>query len=275
MIATEVIRRLLRRYPVRWVAEPLIRLVENLLIVRVAHYRVDCDTSGSIKFIQRGKSYEIRRAGKDFSAMAISRHERPTIGAILDSVSAGMTVWDIGANIGFYSCLLSRVVGPKGEVFAFEPIPRVFRRLEHQLTAARVTNVRAFPFALSNIDGDAQMLSNSNYTPISRIVSGEIEKGIGDEVVNVSTLRGDSLILKGLAHAPTFIKLDVEGHEFSVLSGMLKLLSAPTLRAILCELHFSLLEQTGVTSQEIRHLLVKCGLVHQQWISRSHLLARR
>jgi FkbM family methyltransferase len=207
--------------------------------------------------------------------MAISQHEKPTISAVLDCVGEGMTVWDVGANVGFYSCLMSRIVGPRGEVFAFEPIPHAFMQLEHQLIAAEATNVRAIRIALSNVDGAVQMLSNLNYTPISRVVSGNFEKKAGENVIDVSTLRGDSLVIKGLAHSPGFIKLDVEGHEFCVLSGMQNLLSAPTLRAILCEVHFSLLEQTGVTSHEIRRLLVNCGLVHQQWISRSHLLARK
>jgi hypothetical protein len=110
---------------------------------------------------------------------------------------------------------------------------------------------------------------------VSRIVSGKFEKGTDEQAVDVATLRGDSVVLQGLAHAPAFIKLDVEGHEFCVLSGMQNLLSAPTLHAILCEVHFSLLEQAGVTSHEIRRILVECGLVHQQWISRSHLLARK
>jgi FkbM family methyltransferase len=148
-------------------------------------------------------------------------------------------------------------------------------QLEHQLIVTETTNVRAMRIALSNTDGAAQMLSNLDYTPISRIVSGKFEKGTDEQALDVFTLRGDSLVLQGLAHAPAFIKLDVEGHEFFVLSGMQNLLSTPTLRAILCEVHFSLLEQAGVTSNEIRRILAECGFVHQQWISRSHLLARK
>jgi hypothetical protein len=88
---------------------------------------------------------------------------------------------------------------------------------------------------------------------------------------------GDGELIIRLVRQPAFIKLDVEGHELSVIKGMRKLLSSPEMYAILCEVHFSLLEENGIknAAHEIQRCLKDCGLVHQKWISRSHLLARR
>jgi FkbM family methyltransferase len=274
---TELIRKLIRRLQIHWMLEPFIRQIEDIQIARLGDYRVQRTSHGSIKYTYRRKSVEIRRASEDFCRLAMSRWGRPTLSAVLHCVSDGMIVWDVGANNGFYSCLLSEVTGQTGAVFAFEPNPGLFQEFECHLVACGATNVRLLPVALSNVDGTAQMLVNQRRTSVSRIVDGKVV-GSGDErIVRVSTLCGDSVLKQGVAGQPAFIKLDVEGHELNALQGMQKVLSSSELRAVLCEIHFALLEENGAknASYQIRRLLRHCGLMHQQWVSRSHLLARR
>jgi FkbM family methyltransferase len=270
-----VIRRFIRHFRLQGVFEPIVGAIDNLLSSRLGSYQARRVAPGSLEIVYGAKSYKITGLGDTFCDMGMSRHERPTITAVLACVSEGMIAWDVGANIGFYSCLLSRITGANGEVFAFEPNPDAFAELVSQLRAFDIENVRPLRTALGDSDGNAEMLVTPGYTPASRIV---VKAAKPDEkVLTIFVRRGDSLIKQGVIRQPSFIKLDVEGHELAALRGMQELLSAPDLRAILCEIHFSILDQSGVKnpSYQIRRLLKDAGLVRQQWVSRSHLLARR
>lgn len=71
----------------------------------------------------------------------------------VNSLRRGMSVLDIGANIGYYALLASRAVGTEGRVYAFEPDPRSYRCLVANLAANRAQNVRAFEAAVSESTG--------------------------------------------------------------------------------------------------------------------------
>ena len=69
----------------------------------------------------------------------------------------GMTVMDVGANLGLYSLLISRAIGPSGKVYAFEPVPEIFARLKEHIALNNATNVIPVPVALSDEKGTAKM----------------------------------------------------------------------------------------------------------------------
>jgi len=70
--------------------------------------------------------------------LGMFEHDEPEFRMLADWVTEGDSVIDVGANIGIFTAALSQLVGPKGHVFAFEPIPDTF----HLLTA----NSRLFAF---------------------------------------------------------------------------------------------------------------------------------
>jgi hypothetical protein len=67
--------------------------------------------------------------------------EREKLRSFVTRLRSGMTVWDIGANVGLYTLLSARVAGPTGRVYAFEPIPRNLRFLRRQIALNGLTNV--------------------------------------------------------------------------------------------------------------------------------------
>ena len=207
-----------------------------------------------------------------FCGMAVSQHERPTTAVFLRYIPQHATVWDVGANVGFYSCLLGWLVGECGTVVAFEPGPQNFAALQDNAQRSGLANVRAEACALSDSDGYATMTDEGGTSSVCRIVTPN-EPG-QQHTTDVTTCRGDTLVTEGLP-IPHFIKIDVEGHERAVVFGMTATLARSECRGVLCEVHFALLSQSGRegAAGDIVCLLRDLGFSRVRWVSRSHLLA--
>jgi FkbM family methyltransferase len=132
-------------------------------------------------------------------------------------VQRGDIVFDIGANTGIHSLLFSKLVGPKGHVVAFEPLPENVAILKHVLGLNRVVNVRVERLAIAATTGEMRFKRGKDAKQGSLIGTG-LETGEELEVY-VQTL--DNLIDTG-APAPNFVKVDVEGAESAVLAGFTK-----------------------------------------------------
>ena len=139
-------------------------------------------------------------------------------------VRAGDSVVDLGANFGFYTTFLSGLVGPRGRVHSFEPIPRTFEILAYSVKKLALMNVTLFNCAISDRDRAATMevpkfgeSGNDNYYQARLLHGGSNHDSTGQHV-EVRAARLDSL-LDATSQAVTFIKIDVEGHEFQAVAG--------------------------------------------------------
>jgi precorrin-6B methylase 2 len=74
-----------------------------------------------------------------------------------EHVRHGGVVWDIGANIGFYSLIASRLVGEDGKVFAFEPLPANLDAIARNIALNGVENIEVVGLALSDRVGTAEL----------------------------------------------------------------------------------------------------------------------
>lgn len=88
------------------------------------------------------------------------RFEECEIDIIQKTVQKGWTVVDAGANIGYHTLVLSRAVGDKGKVYAFEPAPDNFALLVENLKLNNCQNVVAVNAALMDRDGMVNMTMN-------------------------------------------------------------------------------------------------------------------
>jgi FkbM family methyltransferase len=207
--------------------------------------------------------------------MVVSRHELPTLVACVNvfaPVVKNGVVWDVGGNAGFYSALLSQVAGPDGRVYAFEPVPATFDGMCANLRTAGVPNVTPINLALSDHDGSTTI----SFDPASDTTSS-LERTAGMPCVEVRVAAGDSLVNSGECQPPTMLKMDIEGHELKALAGMKKLLARPECRALLCEVHFSILADGGEhqAGDKVRCMLAESGFDRITFISRSHLIATK
>jgi FkbM family methyltransferase len=129
---------------------------------------------------------------------------------IIEFVRPGMICWDVGANVGFYTLLFAELVGEGGQVFAFEPAPRNVELLRRHVEMNRYQNVRIFPCALGDFEGEAAFDPGLDTSMGHMAARGPLK---------VSCSRADTLLAAGTVAAPDVIKIDVEGAEADVLRG--------------------------------------------------------
>lgn len=181
----------------------------------------------------------------------------------------GDRVWDVGANVGYYTRLFAGRVGEQGHVFAFEPSPMNFQRLA--TACAGLRNATLLPCGLGREDGKLCFQQGADdLGATSRIVDSAADG------VNVEIRSGASLLAGGAAALPNAIKIDVEGFELEVLEGLADALRQPPLRMIGVEVHFGILQQRGMAlvPQQIESLLQRNGFT-VSWPDSSHILAVR
>jgi FkbM family methyltransferase len=136
-------------------------------------------------------------------------HEENVHTAFERMVRWGDTAIDVGANIGYYTRLFSRLVGDDGRVWAFEPLPAAQRLL--RMNVENLTNVTVVEEALSASNGTA-MLSIQAAGDTSTLLP---RRGIASLEVRTRTL--DSM--NSCFERVDWLKVDVEGEEFAVLQG--------------------------------------------------------
>ncbi len=145
----------------------------------------------------------------------IGNYEADHMSAIQKAVRPGAVVYDLGANAGFYTLALSRLVGESGHVFSFEPEARNAYFLRRHIELNRLKNVTVVQTAVSDSTG---MIG------FAGTVSSASGKIGGSNAYLVPTISLDEFIAAGNP-APSFVKMDVEGAEEKALGGASHLLS--------------------------------------------------
>jgi len=132
----------------------------------------------------------------------------------------GMNVVDVGANIGFFTMLSSRLIGEKGRVFAFEPNPINFDFFKQNMKDNSITNVELIEAAVSDTNGSLKLYLYPHCR--SGCASGRIFPGPRNiKGIDAKTLTIDSFF-SGKDMMIDFMKIDVEGAEEKVLLGMME-----------------------------------------------------
>lgn len=136
--------------------------------------------------------------------------------AFENAIPEGTVVFDIGANVGYYSLMAAAVSGPTGHVYAFEPLPRNVDYLrKHVALNKMVDRITVFDVAVSDKSGGAAFDLGASTSMGHLAESGEFK---------VKQVRLDDMVAAGEIKPPHYMKVDVEGAEFDVLNGARKLL---------------------------------------------------
>jgi len=149
----------------------------------------------------------------------LGTYERDKQQAIASFLRPGDCFLDVGANAGFYTLLGARLVGPAGQVVAFEPLPQNQHKLQRHLSLNQLSNVTVIQAAVCDQDGRAAFQIGAADECGGLATSGELE---------VETVSLDQLWKTERLRAPRLIKIDVEGAEERVLRGAEALIRATT-----------------------------------------------
>ena len=195
----------------------------------------------------------------------------PELNLLPHAVRAGETALDIGANFGVYCFHLSRAVGPKGKVFAFEPIPFTFSVLSGVRRLLNLRNVQLFPYGCGNSPGT--VVFSVPLQESGGISAGQAHIGTRNDdhagrekqvrwnstrEITATVIRLDDFLTGFQLGELTLIKCDTEGAEFMVFEGASALLDK-FLPTVILEINPWFLEGFGVSLSELLGLFQRRG----------------
>ena len=177
--------------------------------------RIYCDTSKAIgRAIYKNGVYELPTSEMMWRLLN-------------DSTKASFV--DVGANIGYYSLLARKRLGTEGVVMSFEPMIDMFEKL---IMNIKEENIQAYQYAVSSSNGYAALnILKGAETNDGLFTLQECNEAIG--CVMVPTISLDEFLYKDIH----LLKIDIEGHEYSALSGAKSLLAMGKVKNIIFEDH--------------------------------------
>jgi FkbM family methyltransferase len=176
-------------------------------------------------------------------------YEEETTRYFKENIKEGDVVFDVGANLGYYTLLFARLVGSTGVVYAFEPDPEIFEILKSNVEKNGYDNVILYNVAVSDVVGETEFHIAFRHNQSSLIKSD----------FTIDTIRVPTITLDSLKIYPDFVKIDVEGAEYKVLCGMDGLLN---LKDIVVVLEY-VPKVKGFNSEGISDLLKDFEFLHK------------
>ena len=201
--------------------------------------------------------FEVDLSDQEQRAVLFFPFELPALAPLLDAVlSPGDVFADVGANIGVYSCWAARRVGVNGEVHSFEPVEATHQVLRANVAAHGLTEqVSLVAAAVGDSNGEVTLYTVPGASGWASAGRGDLP-GVVAESVPVITL---DEYFEG-RRPPRLLKIDVEGFEPHVVSGMAKLLAGEQVPILALELSETLLQRSGSSGRELIESLRALGL---------------
>ena len=160
----------------------------------------------------RGKKWIVGSGEHGYWLGSYEIHKRR---AFEREIKPQMVVFDIGANVGFYSILAAHLVGEEGKVYAFEPLNRNIEFIRRHALLNEMENIEAFEAAVSDQSGEAFFDLGVS------IATGHLSE---TGSIKVPLVRLDDLISTGDILPADIMKVDVEGAEYAALQSAQKLI---------------------------------------------------
>jgi FkbM family methyltransferase len=163
-------------------------------------------------------------------------------------------VWDVGAYIGMYSLFSSKIAAM---VYSFEPEPNANMMLKKNQKLNNIKNIQLVPCALSDKTGNGSIYCSAYEG--KAIHSIRKEPRLSTKGTPIKLYKGDDLVSNKMILPPNIVKIDVEGAECLVLSGMIESISESRCRCILIEVHPKMLPNFNSTLDDLKTLILKAN----------------
>jgi FkbM family methyltransferase len=200
----------------------------------------------------------------------MGQFERDIINFLVYFLKPGMTVFDVGANIGIYSLLSAKYVGGHGSVHAFEPSPNTFAQLQVNVGLNAFTCIHLIQSAVREVSATSMLYLYEQNAMNSLSRQEWVGKPLGQ--VEVQTVSLDEYVsTQELAHVD-LLKVDVEGAELAVLQGARRLLSGSNPPVVVCEFADKTARAFGYQAASIQDYLERFGYQLFRWDSRTRSL---
>jgi FkbM family methyltransferase len=166
----------------------------------------------------RGNRFRMWLSPAAYSDFVFGTYESICAQKLAENVKQGAICVDVGANLGYFSILMSRLVGETGQVIAFEPMPDTFEILCKNVSLNQLTNTKTVRGAVSNESASVQLFTEPSValSKTASMIAYRLEGA--RQATQVPALRLDDYFA-GEKRLPDLIKMDVEGAEGAVLKG--------------------------------------------------------
>jgi len=193
-------------------------------------------------------------------------HEALATKVVRRVLSSGMTVIDIGANLGYYALLEASLVGEEGQVYALEPVPENFEMLSKNIEVNDYKNVKAYCKAISSKSDVAEMalthgsnwgsLFDTTAETASDYISQRMRK-LTRQTTKVNAVTLDEFLSAEGVNRVNFIRMDIEGYEVEAVKGMINTLrNTPPPIKLFFEIHNKFFDSPESTvGPMLEHLL--------------------
>jgi len=192
-------------------------------------------------------------------AMTDMEHEFYELSLFKEELNEGNFVLDIGANIGLYTLAASKIVNDSGFVFSFEPDPKSFANLKHNIERNMIQNVVLINKAVSSNTGSAHLFCSTSKTHrvFNYLTRNE---GSSEQTIDIKTISLDDFF-KTRSQKVDVIKIDVEGWEFEAFKGMTNLIKTNSTLKIFLEFNPYTLTRSATNIPEFINFLHSSGFI--------------
>lgn len=170
-------------------------------------------------------------------------------------VDSGDVILDVGANFGWYSTLFNRCASPGGAVVSYEPSPHSYKILVENIKLNEMeASIEARPVCVGNASGVITLEQGfASESGLAHVVTDKAESTIEVAVVALDEDLSDKI------GRIAYIKIDVEGYEYSALEGASQILDAADQPIIQIELNDEALERAGTSRAKTVNFLKSRG----------------
>lgn len=164
----------------------------------------------------------------------------------------GMTVLDIGANIGYYALMELQLIGKSGKLIAVEPSPSNVKLLKANLNLNGFSDVDIINGAVSDSSSEKEFYLSKQSNLNTFHNTGSAKGSLSGESITVKTYTVPQIIEN---NGLDLIRMDVEGHEVEVINGMLEAIRQNKMRPmIIFETHLTRYSKTHDMESVLRAL---------------------